>query len=99
MTTYVGMGIAIPHARLARLDRSLLVFGLSRKGLATRIADQRVHLIFAVLTPAGLPGEHVRILGPIAALTESDYILKRLREAASAVLDVLREGDPSVNPE
>lgn len=101
MTTYVGMGIAIPHARLPRIERSLLLFGLSRRGLATQVADQRVHLIFAVLTPSSMPGEHVRILGRIAALTESDYLLRRLREAASAetVIEVLREGDPSVNPE
>lgn len=101
MSTYVGKGIAIPHARLQGLERSLLLLGRSREGLGTDVADQRAHLIFAILTPSHLPGEHVRIVGRIAALTESDYLLGRLRDAASAeaVMEVLREGDPSVNPE
>ncbi len=100
MSTYVGKGIAIPHARLSGLDRSLLLLGRSREGLQTDVVDQRAHLVFAVLTPTHLPGEHVRIVGRIAALTESDYLLGRLRDAASteAVMEVLREGDPSVNP-
>lgn len=101
LTTYIGKGIAIPHARLADLPRSTVIFARSRSGLETGVSDERAHLVFIVLTPTSAPGEHARIVARIAALTDSDYILGRLVEASTsqAVIDILREGDPSVNPE
>jgi CBS domain containing-hemolysin-like protein/mannitol/fructose-specific phosphotransferase system IIA component (Ntr-type) len=93
--TYLGQGIAMPHARLPGLTKSAILFASSPTGVPVG-SGERAHLIFILLTPAGAPRVHQRLQATIASmLGDSDYIAERLRGATSPeqVVDILRTGE------
>ncbi len=58
-STGVGMGVAIPHVKLAGLDRAAVSFSLQPDGLDWRAIDGApVYLFFTVLRPAEASSEH-----------------------------------------
>ncbi len=95
MGTYLGSGVALPHARLPGVSRSLLVFARSLAGVPVASTGGRAHFLFILLTPATRPREHVRLAARVAHLFESEFIPERLRLAASRseILEIIREGD------
>jgi len=95
VSTYLGRGIAMPHARLPGLDKPALLFARSRAGVPVAGRDERAHLFFILLTPAGAPRIHQRLQARIAGILESDFIDTQLREAESvaAIIEVIRTGE------
>jgi mannitol/fructose-specific phosphotransferase system IIA component (Ntr-type) len=68
----------------------------SRVGLRCEGTAEKAHLLFVLLTPAGQPRIHQRLLAVIARLLhESEYVKERLLTATSAeeVLEVIRTGE------
>jgi len=96
MSTYLGNGLAIPHARLEGIDRPALIFARSPEGIPIKGRDERAHLIFILLTPAGSPRVQVRLLAPICSLISTDYVAERLRraETPAAVVEAIRAAEP-----
>jgi CBS domain containing-hemolysin-like protein/mannitol/fructose-specific phosphotransferase system IIA component (Ntr-type) len=95
MSTYLGKGLAVPHARLARLKAPCLFLGLSREGVQFEGAPGRAHALFLLLTSAQAPRDQLRLLSRIAMLRESDYVWDRLIAGASPeeVLEAIRGGE------
>jgi CBS domain containing-hemolysin-like protein/mannitol/fructose-specific phosphotransferase system IIA component (Ntr-type) len=94
--TYMGDGIAIPHARLLGLPAPFVMILRSAKGIACSGTTERAHLLFVILTPAGEPRVHQSLLQTVAMLLhESQYVSERLHTASSAaeVLEVVRAGE------
>jgi CBS domain containing-hemolysin-like protein/mannitol/fructose-specific phosphotransferase system IIA component (Ntr-type) len=94
--TYMGNGIAIPHARLADLASPFAMILRSREGIPCVGTTERAYLLFVLLTPAGQPRVHQALLQIIAMLLhENPYIYERLRTVARAedVLDIVRSGE------
>lgn len=94
--TYIGHGVAMPHARLARLARPCLFIVRSEKGIPCRGTSERANLLFVLLTPAGQPRVHQRLQSTIATLLhESEYVNDRLRTAESPmeILEAIRTGE------
>lgn len=81
VSTYLGNGIAMPHARLPRLVKPILLFARSAQGIPLEGRPEKVHLLFILLTPAGLPRIHQRLQARIAGILDSDFVDTRLREA------------------
>jgi CBS domain containing-hemolysin-like protein/mannitol/fructose-specific phosphotransferase system IIA component len=96
MSTYLGNGLAIPHARLEGIDRPVLLFARSDTGIPIKGRDERAHLIFILLTPAGSPRVQVRLLARICGLIGSEYVEDRLRRAKdpAAVVEAIRAAEP-----
>ena len=94
-STYLGRGLAIPHARLEGLDRPALIFARSEQGIALPGREERVRLMFILLTPAQAAHAQVRLLGRIAGLLDSEYVEKQLYEARDpdGVLEAIRSGE------
>jgi CBS domain containing-hemolysin-like protein/mannitol/fructose-specific phosphotransferase system IIA component (Ntr-type) len=95
-STYLGKGLAMPHARLAGLARSLLVILRARTGFPQESHPEPIRLAFLLLTPAGQPRVHQRLQARIAQLLESsDYVQDRLFAATTPeeVLDIIRTGE------
>ena len=73
MTTDMGHGVGIPHARCPNLAKPLVVFGRSSEGI---VFDERssepVRLIFLVVTPAERPNMQVFLLEQLAAFARSE---------------------------
>jgi CBS domain containing-hemolysin-like protein len=84
MSTYLGGGLAVPHARLEGLERPCLIFARSEEGVPMRGRSEKAHLLFILLTPAGSPRTQVRLLARIAGLVRSEYVTDRLRTAERA---------------
>ncbi len=95
MSTYLGSGLAIPHARLEKLEKPVILFGRSREGVPVKGREDKAHFFFVLLTPAGNPRAQVRLLARICGLIGSDYVADRLREAASPadVVEAIRAAE------
>ncbi|MBI5477664.1 MAG: DUF21 domain-containing protein [Deltaproteobacteria bacterium] len=94
--TYLGHGVAMPHARLAGLSQPFVLIVRSDQGIACRGTAERARLLFVLLTPAGQPRIHQRLQSVIATLLhESEYVAERLQTAATPaeVLEVIRTGE------
>ncbi|WP_439572945.1 PTS sugar transporter subunit IIA [Phreatobacter sp.] len=98
-STGAGNGIAIPHGKLARLDR---VFGLfARLDPAIdfdSIDGQPVDLVFTLLAPEGAGADHLKALSRIARLTRDQANVQKLRAARDeASLKTLLAAGPASN--
>jgi PTS system nitrogen regulatory IIA component len=72
-STGLGHGVAIPHARLAGLDKTIGAFIRTQKGVDFDAPDQEpVDLIFALLVPEESTEEHLQVLASIANYFNSD---------------------------
>ncbi|WP_437192986.1 cation:proton antiporter domain-containing protein [Planctomicrobium sp. SH527] len=92
LSTDVGMGIAIPHARCPGLKKPLIVFGRSHHGIVFNAHSQDpVRFLFLLVTPEENPEMQVILLGKIAGLAGNENIRNQLDEANSDldVYDIL----------
>jgi PTS system nitrogen regulatory IIA component len=94
-STGVGGGIAIPHGKLAKLDRIFGLFArLSKPIDFESLDDQPVDLIFLLLAPEGAGADHLKALARIARLFREQGTANKLRASSdkSALFAVLTEG-------
>jgi mannitol/fructose-specific phosphotransferase system IIA component (Ntr-type) len=71
----------------------------SPAGIPFEGSQEKAQLLFVVLTPAGQPRVHQRLVSIIATLLhESEYVRERLLTADTAeeVLEVIRTGEQAV---
>lgn len=99
MSTNVGMGVAIPHARCPKLANPLVVFGRSKNGVVFDVHEtERVHLIFFLITPAEEPELQILLLSQVARVAGDPEKRRSLLADLSAmdmreiVADADREG-------
>lgn len=85
VSTDIGFGVAIPHARCPSLARPLLAVGRSRDGVAvgTR-ANEPIHLFFLLVTPTAEPDLQVQLLGRVATVIGDATVRQRLQDAGTA---------------
>jgi PTS system nitrogen regulatory IIA component len=80
-TTGVGSGVAVPHARLASVDRAIGALAISREGVEFESIDgQPVHVIVAIVAPER--GDLVKVLARIARLLRDADLRERLVSSA-----------------
>ncbi len=78
MSTGIGEGIAVPHARMAEILRPCVITGLSTAGIDFDAPDgMPAHIIFLILTPPGDQNSQIRILAEISRVF-TDAAIKRL---------------------
>lgn len=69
MTTGVGLGIALPHARIAGVDRILAALGTCPAGIDFDSLDGQPATIFVLLVaPEDMRKEHVQTLSEVSRL-------------------------------
>jgi len=84
MSTAIGGGVAVPHARLARLKRPLVALGRSRQPLDWNSADGApVHLVFLVLTPRENANIQLQIMRGISCTVAAAEVRQALMNADS----------------
>ncbi len=97
-TTGVGVGIAIPHGKLADLKRLHGLFArLSRPIDFDAIDDQPVDLIFLLLAPESAGADHLKALARISRLLRDKAVCEKLRgsDSAEAIYALLTEATAS----
>jgi PTS system nitrogen regulatory IIA component len=84
-STGVGDGVAIPHAKLAKLDRLVGLFARLKKPINFDALDgQPVDLLFVLLAPETAGADHLKALARIARLLRDPDVTKKLRAASEA---------------
>ena len=94
--TGVGAGVAIPHARVAGLDRFFGLFARMKRQISyDAIDDQPVDLVFLLLIPPNATTEHLQALACVSRRLRDQKVTACLRkaEAAAALYSALTEGD------
>lgn len=78
--TGVGQGVALPHARIDRLDRVRGVFLRLERPLDFGSADrQPVDLIFALFAPSSAGVEHLKALASVSRTLRNPDLCAKLR--------------------
>ena len=81
-STGLGSGVAVPHARLAGLDRVRAVFVRLDTPVAYDSVDDRpVDLMFALFAPPRDGAEHLRALAAVSRAMRSPELREQLRQA------------------
>jgi PTS system nitrogen regulatory IIA component len=89
-STGIGDGVAIPHGKLAGLNRLLAGFARSRRGVDFESIDgQPTHLFFLLVVPEHSGGMHLKALARISRFFRDAGFRKALMEAETRE-DVIR---------
>lgn len=79
MTTYLGMGVALPHVRVKMSRRYILAIGRSRAGIRHdgALDDERVHLI-VMLIAGDRARDYLQVLASIARQVKEQVLVDSL---------------------
>lgn len=97
-STAMGAGVAIPHARIAGLDRIVGLFARLDRPVDFEAADgQGVDLLFVLLAPEEAGADHLRALARVSRLLRSEQTRQKLRasDGSDALHALLTEVSPS----
>jgi mannitol/fructose-specific phosphotransferase system IIA component (Ntr-type)/voltage-gated potassium channel Kch len=97
VTTDLGNGVAIPHARCPGLRAPVIALGRSRDGiLFSPDSAEAVRLVFLLVTPAERPDVQLSLVAKLAGTVADPQARDRLRAASSPaeVLEVLSKLSP-----
>jgi PTS system nitrogen regulatory IIA component len=82
LSTGIGFGVAIPHARSSAVKELSLVCGVSPSPVPYDSIDgEPVRLFFLIVGPEATAGQHVKILSRIARLVRRENLRQRLCES------------------
>jgi len=96
MSTGVGKGLGLPHAKTAAATDTVAAFATTAAPVDFgAIDDEPIRLLLLLVGPEEHKSRHVKILGRISRLVSRDSLRERLIEAPDpeTVIDVLREGE------
>ena len=81
-STGVGNGLAIPHAKSAKINGFLIAFARHSEGIDFGALDgEKTHLFFILASPESDVGGHLKILADISRLVKDKFIVERLKIA------------------
>jgi nitrogen PTS system EIIA component len=84
-TTGVGKGIAIPHGKIASLDRIYGLFARLKPPVEFEAMDNDpVDLVFLLLAPAAAGADHLKALARVSKLLRNPAQCDKLRKAPDA---------------
>jgi fructose-specific phosphotransferase system IIA component len=96
MSTGIGFGIAIPHARLEGIDRVFMIAARLSKGIEfNAIDEQPVHLVFMMLSPANATNPYTQILSALSRIMSYEEIRQSLvqTDSAESFIGVIARGE------
>ena len=92
-STGCGCGVAVPHARMQNLDRTVLALGISPSGIAFGAADNLpVKIFFLLVGPQKAPEEYLKLLSQIVQLIKEEEFRNALLacESTQEVIELFR---------
>ncbi|MEO0619635.1 MAG: PTS IIA-like nitrogen regulatory protein PtsN [Pseudomonadota bacterium] len=99
-STGVGRGVAIPHGKLAALDKIFCMFARLDQPIDFDTVDEEpVDLLFVLLAPEGAGADHLKALARISRLLREPGAVDKLRRTSDkqAIYSVLTEPMESSN--
>ncbi|MFG1402609.1 PTS IIA-like nitrogen regulatory protein PtsN [Xanthobacter sediminis] len=86
-STGVGNGIAIPHGKLANLDKLVGLFARLEKPIDFESLDgEPVDLVFLLLAPEAAGADHLKALARVARMLRDPDVVEKLRATRDATL-------------
>jgi mannitol/fructose-specific phosphotransferase system IIA component (Ntr-type) len=96
MSTGIGFGIAIPHARLSGIDRLYMAAARSVGGIEFNSLDELpVNLIFMMISPANTSTEHTQVLSTLSQIMAYEEVRDKLlrTDTPEAFVDILADAE------
>ncbi|MCX8122539.1 MAG: PTS sugar transporter subunit IIA [Spirochaetes bacterium] len=93
MTTGIGFGIAVPHAKLESVHKLAFAIGISKKGIDFNSIDGKpVHLVVMVAAGERQHKEYLKLLSKIMSILKNDTIRDEMIHAKSTrdIIAILR---------
>lgn len=85
LSTGIGFGVAIPHARSSAVRELTVVCGVSPVPISYDSIDgEPVRLFFLIVAPEASAGQHVKVLSRIARLVRREDLRAKLSGALTA---------------
>ncbi len=94
MSTGIGFGIAIPHAKISSVREMAFAIGISKEGIEFNSIDgELIHLIILVAAGERQHKEYLRLLSNIMAIIKKDNVKESIINSADSeeVLRILKE--------
>ena len=95
-STGFGKGVAVPHAKHAKVSRMVGTVGRSAEGLDFAALDhQPVYSIVLLLSPENQPQQHLQAMNIVFSNLQKDMFRRFLRQSQTkeAIKDLLDEAD------
>jgi PTS system fructose-specific IIC component/PTS system nitrogen regulatory IIA component len=90
MSTGIGCGLAVPHAKVDYVDKMYMVATSVRNGINFEAIDKEpVYLLFLIISPGNTVGPHIRALSSVSRIM-ADSDVRQLLIAAQTPDDFLR---------
>ncbi len=92
-STFVGHGVAFPHARTELVDEIVLGIGRSAAGVEFGKAGERAHLIFLLGVPIRMVTDYLVCVGALARVTKEGKTRAALMNATTEAefVEIVRE--------
>ena len=85
MSTGIGRGVAIPHAKTDRVDGLMVAVGIAKEPIPfDAIDDKPCRIFFLVVSDPGATSPHVRVLSHISRILNDPAHKEALEQAATA---------------
>jgi PTS system fructose-specific IIC component len=83
-STAIGNGVAVPHAKIDSIKKTVLAFGRSAAGVDFNSLDgEKTHLFFMLISPKEDIGSHLKILAKISHLIKDRFMVGLFKKAKS----------------
>jgi len=99
MSTGVGKGLGLPHAKTSAATNTVAAFATTAEPIDFgAIDDEPVRLLLLLVGPEDHKSQHIKILGRISRLASREGIRNRLLAAENphAIIEALREGEAAL---
>lgn len=83
-TSMVDIGVSIPHSRLEGLTSLVSALAVAPEAVYGASAGTPISIVFLVLSPPSLAGEHLNFLSALSMLLHSSAVRSGLRAARTA---------------
>ncbi len=94
MSTGIGKGLALPHAKSAGVSQPVMAFATLRNAINfDSIDEEPVTIVFLLATPEEMLSEHLKLLGRITRLAGREDVRRKLLLATSPaeVMELFRD--------
>ena len=94
LSTGIGHNVAIPHARSQAVDKLIVAFGISHKGIDFKAVDEKpVHLVFLIGVPHKKVDNYIKVLAYLTRLLKKQSLRKQLlgTKKPDEVIDIFKE--------
>lgn len=93
MSTGIGMGLAVPHARLKTVKQVVMAFGVHRAGLTDygSIDGRPVHILALIAAGDGQHVHYIRLLAQVVDILKDSEVRDEILQQPSAdgIYDIL----------